>query len=106
METMIKIFLIGKIKEFVTKEVYQKEIVMNGSKGLDKLDSLLDGFWTKAEAFIKRGREHDNKYVPKFIEEPIEEITEALFIELRNTLDLKKLVEDIVAEGKKETGKM
>ena len=25
METMIKIFLIGKIKEFVTKEVYQKE---------------------------------------------------------------------------------
>ena len=37
MEKMIiKMFIIGKLKEFITKEIYQKEIVMKGSKGIDK----------------------------------------------------------------------
>ena len=65
---IIKMFILGKLKEFITKEVYQKEIVLNGSKGIDKLDAVLDGFWDK--------------------------------------FDLKSLIEDIVEQGKVETGKM
>ena len=103
---IIKMFMVGKLKEFITKEVYQKEIVMKGSKGIDKLDSVLDNVWDKFQVFIEKGRNSDNKYIPNFIEEPIQEGTEEVFEVLKNTLDLRKLIEDIVAQGKSETGKM
>ena len=103
---IIKMFILGKLKEFITKEVYQKEIVLNGSKGIDKLDAVLDGVWDKFQVFIEKGKHSDNKYIPNFIEEPVQEITEDLFEVLKNTLDLRKLIEDIVAQGKIETGKM
>ena len=107
METMIiKMFIIGKLKEFITKEVYQKEIVLNGSKGIDKLDAVLDGFWDKFQIFIEKGKHSDNKYIPNFIEEPAQSITEEVFKIVRDTFDLKALIEDIVEQGKKETGKM
>ena len=107
MEKMIiKMFIIGKLKEFITKEVYQKEIVLNGSKGIDKLDAVLDGVWDKFQAFIEKGRNSDNKYIPNFIEEPIQDITEEVFKEIRAKFDLKALIEDIVIQGKAETGKM
>ena len=103
---IIKMFILGKLKEFITKEVYQKEIVLNGSKGIDKLDAVLDGVWDKFQIFIEKGKHSDNKYIPNFIEEPVQEITEEVFEVLKNTLDLRKLIEDIVAQGKIETGKM
>ena len=103
---IIKMFILGKLKEFITKEVYQKEIVLNGSKGIDKLDAVLDGVWDKFQVFIEKGKHSDNKYIPNFIEEPVQEITEEVFEVLKNTLDLRKLIEDIVLQGKKETGKM
>lgn len=107
MEKMIiKMFIIGKLKEFITKEVYQKEIVLNGSKGIDKLDAVLDNVWGKFQAFIEKGRNSDNKYIPNFIEEPIQDITEEVFKEIRAKFDLKGLIEDIVEQGKAETGKM
>ena len=107
METMIiKMFIIGKLKEFITKEVYQKEIVLNGSKGIDKLDAVLDGVWDKFQTFIEKGKHSDNKYIPNFIEEPVQEITEEVFKEIRAKFDLKGLIEDIVEQGKAETGKM
>ena len=106
MEAIIKMFIIGKLKEFITKEVYQKEIVLNGSKGIDKLDSVLDGVWDKFQVFIEKGKHSDNKYIPNFIEEPVQEITEDLFQVVRNKFDLKSLIEDIVEQGKIETGKM
>ena len=107
METMIiKMFIIGKLKEFITKEVYQKELVLNGSKGIDKLDAVLDGVWDKFQIFIEKGKYSDNKYIPNFIEEPAQSITEEIFKIVRDTFDLKALIEDIVEQGKKETGKM
>ena len=107
METMIiKMFIIGKLKEFITKEVYQKEIVLNGSKGIDKLDAVLDGVWDKFQIFIEKGKYSDNKYIPNFIEEPTQLITEDIFKLVRDKFDLKSLIEDIVTQGKKETGKM
>lgn len=105
-KTIIKMFIIGKLKEFVTKEVYQKEIVMKGSKGIDKLDAVLDNVWDKFQIFIEKGRNSDNKYIPNFIEEPVQEITEDIFQVIRAEFDLKALIEDIVLEGKAETGKM
>ena len=103
---IIRMFIVGKLKEFITKEVYQKEIVLNGIKGIDKLDAVLDGVWDKFQVFIEKGKYSDNKYIPNFIEEPVQEITEEVFEVLKNTLDLRKLIEDIVAQGKIETGKM
>ena len=105
-KTIIKMFIIGKLKEFVTKEVYQKELVMKGSKGIDKLDSVLDNVWDKFQIFIEKGKHSDNKYIPNFIEEPVQEITEEIFQVIRAEFDLKALIEDIVLEGKAETGKM
>ena len=103
---IIKMFIIGKLKEFITKEVYQKEIVLNGCKGIDKLDAVLDGVWDKFQTFIEKGKYSDNKYIPNFIEEPVQEITEEVFKEIRAKFDLKGLIEDIVEQGKAETGKM
>ena len=107
MEKMIiKMFIIGKLKEFITKEIYQKELVMKGSKGIDKLDAVLDNVWDKFQIFIEKGRNSDNKYIPNFIEEPVQEITEEIFQVIRAEFDLKALIEDIVKQGKAETGKM
>ena len=107
MEKMIiKMFIIGKLKEFITKEIYQEEIVMKGSKGIDKLDSVLDNVWDKFQIFIEKGKHSDNKYIPNFIEEPVQEITEDIFQVIRAEFDLKALIEDIVKQGKIETGKM
>ena len=103
---IIKMFILGKLKEFITKEVYQKEIVLNGSKGIDKLDAVLDGVWDKFQIFIEKGKHSDNKYIPNFIEEPVQEITEDVFKLVRDKFDLKYLIEDIVEQGKIETGKM
>ena len=103
---IIKMFILGKLKEFITKEVYQKEIVLNGSKGIDKLDAVLDNVWDKFQIFIEKGKRSDNKYIPNFIEEPIQEVTEDIFQVIRAKFDLKALIEDIVLQGKKETGKM
>ena len=103
---IIKMFIVGKLKEFITKEVYQKEIVLNGIKGIDKLDAVLDGVWDKFQVFIEKGKHSDNKYIPNFIEEPVQEITEDVFKVVRDTFDLKSLIEDIVEQGKIETGKM
>ena len=103
---IIKMFILGKLKEFITKEVYQKEIVLNGSKGIDKLDAVLDNVWDKFQVFIEKGKNSDNKYIPNFVEEPVQEITEEVFKEIRDMFDLKALIEDIVEQGKKETGKM
>ena len=103
---IIKMFIVGKLKEFITKEVYQKEIVLNGIKGIDKLDAVLDGVWDKFQTFIEKGKHSDNKYIPNFIEEPVQEITEDIFKLVRDKFDLKSLIEDIVLEGKAETGKM
>ena len=103
---IIRRFIVGKLKEFITKEVYQKEIVLNGSKGIDKLDAVLDNVWDKFQVFIEKGKHSDNKYIPNFIEEPVQEITEDVFKVVRDTFDLKSLIEDIVEQGKIETGKM
>ena len=103
---IIKMFILGKLKEFITKEVYQKEIVLNGSKGIDKLDAVLDGVWDKFQVFIEKGKHSDNKYIPNFIEEPVQEITEDVFKLVRDKFDLKALIEDVVTQGKSETGKM
>ena len=103
---IIKMFIVGKLKEFITKEVYQKEIVLNGIKGIDKLDAVLDNVWDKFQVFIEKGKHSDNKYIPNFIEEPVQEITEDVFKVVRDTFDLKSLIEDIVEQGKIETGKM
>ena len=70
------------------------------------MDAVLDGVWDKFQVFIEKGKHSDNKYIPNFIEEPVQEITEEVFEVLKNTLDLRKLIEDIVAQGKIETGKM
>ena len=105
-KTIIKMFIIGKLKEFITKEIYQKEIVMKGSKGIDKLDAVLDSVWDKFQIFIEKGKHSDNKYIPNFIEEPVQEITEDIFKLVRDKFDLKSLIEDIVLEGKAETGRM
>ena len=56
--------------------------------------------------FIEKGKHSDNKYIPNFIEEPVQDITEDVFKLVRDKFDLKALIEDIVAQGKKESGKM
>ena len=80
--------------------------MLNGSKGIDKLDAVLDNVWDKFQIFIEKGKHSDNKYIPNFIEEPVQEITEDIFKLVRDKFDLKLLIEDIVLEGKAETGKM
>lgn len=80
METMIiKITIIGKLKEFITKEIYQKEIVMKVPKGIDKLDAVLDGVWDKFQLFIEKGKHYINKYIPNYWRTE-QEITEDLLL--------------------------
>ena len=80
--------------------------MLNGSKGIDKLDAVLDNVWDKFQIFIEKGKHSDNKYIPNFIEEPVQEITEDIFKLVRDKFDVKSLIEDIVLQGKAETGKM
>ena len=81
MELMAKMYIVGKINEWIRKRILEEEIVSKGKAGADKLQNILDEHvWDNIEKFIKSAKSKDNKFIPNFIEDFSEDIIEPLNI--------------------------
>ena len=104
-EMAMKIFIVGKINEWIRKRILEEEIVSRGKAGIEKLQNVLDKHvWENIEKFIKAAKTKDNKFIPNFIETSSEDIFDSVFQETRKTLDLRNLLESILLEEKQAIG--
>ena len=104
-EMAMKIFIVGKINEWIRKRILEEEIVSRGKAGIEKLQNVLDKHvWENIEKFIKAAKTKDNKFIPNFIETFSEDIFEGVFKEVRETLNLRNLLEAILLEEKQAIG--
>ena len=104
-EAVIKVFIIGKINEWVRKRVLEEEIISKAAKGVDKLNNIINRHvWENIEGFINSAKEKDNKFIPNFLEEFSEDLFSNIFAEVRKNLDLRNLLESILKEEKTEIG--
>ena len=104
-EMAMKIFIVGKINEWIRKRILEEEIVSRGKAGIEKLQNVLDKHvWENIEKFIKAAKTKDNKFIPNFIETFSEDIFDSVFQETRKTLDLRNLLESILLEEKQAIG--
>ncbi len=100
-ELAIRLFIVGKINEWIRKRILEEEIVRKTAKGIDKLQNILnDKVWENIAKFINNAREIDNKFIPNFIEAFTEDIFESVFNEIRKSLELRELLENILKEEK------
>ena len=105
MELMAKMYIVGKINEWVRKRILEEEIVSKGKAGAEKLQNILDEYvWDNIEKFIVAAKAKDNKFIPNFIETFSEDIFDSVFQETRKTLDLRNLLESILLEEKEVIG--
>ncbi|MCP1226350.1 hypothetical protein [Sebaldella sp. S0638] len=105
MGLMAKMYIVGKINEWIRKRILEEEIVNKGKAGADKLQNILDDYvWDNIEKFVKSAKLKDNKFIPNFIEDFTEDIFEGVFTELREVFDLRNLLESILKEEKKAIG--
>ena len=104
-ELAIRLFIVGKINEWIRKRILEEEIVRKTAKGIDKLQNILnDKVWENIAVFIQNAKEKDNKYIPNFLEFFAEDVFEKVFEDIKKNLDLRKLLEDILKEEKTEIG--
>ena len=104
-ELAVKLFVVGKINEWIRKRVLEEEITGKGKKGVEKLQNILDEkVWDNIEKFIVAAKAKDNKFIPNFIETFTEDVFEWVFKEVRETLNLRNLLESILLEEKQAIG--
>ena len=102
-ELAIRLFIVGKINEWIRKRVLEEEIISRTAKGIEKLQNILnDKVWENIAEFIDNAKEKDNKFIPNFIETFTEDIFESVFNEIRKSLDLRELLESILKEEKED----
>ena len=100
-ELAIRLFIVGKINEWIRKRILEEEIVRKTAKGIDKLQNILnDKVWENIAVFIQNDKEKDNKFIPNFVEAFTEDIFESVFNEIRKSLELRELLENILKEEK------
>ena len=102
-ELAIRLFIVGKINEWIRKRVLEEEIISRTAKGIEKLQNILnDKVWENIAKFIDNAKEKDDKFIPNFIETFTEDIFESVFNETRKNLDLRSLLESILKEEKED----
>ena len=100
-ELAIKLYVTGKINEWIRKRILEEEIIDKAAKGVDKLNNVLGNYvWENIAVFIQNAKEKDNKYIPNFLEFFAEDVFEKVFEDIKKNLDLRKLLEDILKEEK------
>ena len=102
-KVLVQTYIINKVTEFLRKRILHQEIINKSAAGIDKLQAVLDdNFWDKAEEFILKSKEVDNKFIPNFIELFMEDVFYSVFLNVRQSLNLRDLLEQIVKEEKLE----
>lgn len=95
MEKLLYIWALGKVTEFVKKNIYKTEIVNAGKKGMDKFNAIAEDFWNKAEKYIIKEKEIDRKLIPDALENFGEEAIHNVLKLIKDELEPKKLIQEI-----------
>ena len=100
---ILKVYITDKVIEFLRKRILHQEIINKTAAGIDKLQAVLDdNFWDKAEEFIIKSKETDNKFIPNFLELFVEDVFYSVFLDIRKNMNIRDLLEKIVSEEKTE----
>lgn len=102
MDALIIFYIKGKVIDFVRKSILGLELTQKGKKGIEKMEMLLENFWSKAEKFIIEEQKRDIKWLPNSIENFGEEVALEVIKKLKEMLDIRQLAQEIFDQEKKE----
>ena len=91
----VKIYVRGKILDFLRKTILGLELTEKAKTGIEKMETLLDNVWDKAEKFIEDEKKRDLEWMPDVIENFAEDVLSAAIKEAREMLDIRKLAQEI-----------
>lgn len=94
-DLMVKIYVRGKILDFLRKSILGLELTEKAKTGIEKMETLLDNVWDKAEKFIEDEKKRDLEWMPDVIENFAEDVLSAAIKEAREMLDIRKLAQEI-----------
>lgn len=101
-ETMVKIYITGKILELAKTLIYRTEILSKGKAGVEKFQEVYNGFWDKLEELLEKEKSIDRPFIPNFIEEIGEDALTIALEEAKKNCDLRVVLQDIFNIEKKE----
>lgn len=101
-ETMVKIYITGKILELAKTLIYRTEILSKGKAGIEKFQEVYNGFWDKLEELLEKEKSIDRPFIPNFIEEIGEEALTIALEDAKKKCDLRVVLQDIFNIEKKE----
>ena len=88
----VKIYVRGKILDFLRKTILGLELTEKAKTGVEKMETLLDGIWDKIEKFIEEEKGRNLEWMPDIIENFAEDLISRAIKEL---LDIRKLAQEI-----------
>ena len=94
-DLMVKMYVRGKILDFLRKSILGLELTERGKTGIEKMETLLDNVWDKAEKFIEDEKKRDLEWMPDIIENFAEDVLSSAIKEVREMFDIRKLAQEI-----------
>lgn len=91
----VKIYVRGKILDFLRKTILGLELTEKAKTGVEKMETLLDGIWNKIENFIEEEKKRDLEWMPDVIENFAEDLILSAIKGAKELLDVRKLAQEI-----------
>ena len=91
----VKIYVRGKILDFLRKTILGLELTEKAKTGVEKMETLLDGIWDKIEKFIEEEKGRNLEWMPDIIENFAEDLISRAIKEAKKLLDIRKLAQEI-----------
>lgn len=98
---VIELYIKNKVVMFINKRILEVELKEKAKKGVEKFNKVFNSFLNDFERWIIEEKEKDRKWLPNFIEDFTENLIHDAIKSLRETYDIKKLIQEIFDEERK-----
>lgn len=94
-DLMIKMYVRGKILDFLRKSILGLEITEKAKTGVEKMETLLNGFWDKAENWILEEKKRDLEWMPDIIEKFGEDLISEAIKVVKESFNIRRLAQEV-----------
>ena len=94
-DLMVKMYVRGKILDFLRKSILGLEITEKAKTGVEKMETLLDGIWGKIERFIAEEKKRDLEWMPDIIENFSEDLISEAIKVVKESFNIKRLAQEV-----------
>lgn len=98
---IVEMYIKNKLIMFLNKKILEVEIKEKVKKGIEKFEMVFNSFLNDFENWIIEEKQKDIKWLPNFIEDFTENLIHDGIKTIRNTYDIKKLIQDIFDDERK-----